>query len=91
VSCHYADAGAAVSNASLSVQVISARGTTCKEAKRIFRATSRWLNPTDYHHLGAPHHAYTLGYRCRAYLVGDSYWHLRCERDRRILYGAAAQ
>ena len=88
--CHYADAGA-VATASLTVAVISARGTSCHEAKRVFRATSRWLDPGDYQHLGALRHPSTLGYRCRVYLIGDSYWHLRCQRGSRLLYGDTAQ
>jgi hypothetical protein len=89
--CHYADAGAAVPNASLTVQVLSAHGTTCREAKRVFRATSRWLDPTDYEHLGVSKHPITLGYRCSVRLLGDSYWHIRCSRGTRTIYGDTAE
>jgi hypothetical protein len=89
--CHYADAGAAVPNASLTVQVLSAHGTTCAAAERVFRATSRWLDPTDYRHLGVSRHPVTLGYRCSVRLLGDSYWHLRCVRGERTIYGQTAQ
>jgi hypothetical protein len=90
-SCHYAPAGTGGANVTLIFDVISVQATTCRAAKRVLRAVSRWADPDDYEHLGASRHPLTLGYRCRVYLIGDSAWHVRCVRGRRVIYGFTAQ
>jgi hypothetical protein len=85
------DAGAAAQHALLTFQVLSVRGTTCQSGKRVFRAVSRWVNPVHDHDLRAPQYPHTLGYRCRAHLVGDSAWNVRCVRGRRVLLGFTAK
>jgi hypothetical protein len=90
VDCHYADAGGGV-NPSLTVDVLSARGTTCGQAKRVFKATSDWLDPNDYEHLGVRRHPVTLGWRCEVKLVGDSDWHVDCYRGRRTIVGDTSE
>jgi hypothetical protein len=80
--CHSRRAQATEASQSWLVQ--RATNTTCAHAHKLFVEVSRWSDHSRLD-LGAPGHPNTLGYRCTAHVLGDSYWRMRCVRGTHVV------
>ena len=62
------------------ISVIGVRHMTCRRGAEVMRRIARYLDGGDYRHLGLARPRVLEGYSCRAWLIGDSAWKIRCLR-----------
>jgi hypothetical protein len=72
----------------VSITVVSARGTSCANAKRIFLKVAGWVDSGKcYRTLCDFRHRMNDGYFCAVRIIGDSAYRIRCHRDGREVVG----
>jgi hypothetical protein len=86
--CHRAYAPVA-DPSELHFSVLSAKGTSCDNALKVFSAVATWAHGSP--DLGASAHPDTLGYRCQVNGVGDYAWIVRCTRGQHVIRASTAQ